>query len=102
MNSMIDNIEIEVEDELAGHPRIICIDEFNCRRVIKPIIAADPDDDQIGDPGGFEDVVCRWKDTGAYFTDADWDNYMDTIYDALNDYVENSERGDSHDEDRDD
>jgi hypothetical protein len=86
---MVENvdIEIEVEDE-NGQPRSFKIVEFTYRRPLKTIVRGDPLDDQIGDPGGFDDVVCRWKDTNAYFTERDWECYVDTINDALNDYLE--------------
>lgn len=83
------DIEIEVEDQ-DGKPRHFQILEFNYRAPIKTIVRGDPLDDQIGDPGGFEDVVCQWKDTQAYFTEQDWETYADTIHEALYDYLERS------------
>ena len=84
----LEHVEIIVDvEDFEGKPRSFYITEFNYTPPIKTIIRGDPLDDQIGDPGGFEDVVCKWKDTGVNFTDDDWERYENTIYSALNDYI---------------
>jgi hypothetical protein len=84
----LENVEIEVVvDDFEGRSQTFNILEFNYVPPVKTIIRGDPMDDQIGAPGGFDDVVCQWKDTGTLFSDADWRQYEGTVDAALFDYM---------------
>jgi len=86
---VLEHVEIimDVED-LEGRPRSFHITEFNFIPPLKTIIHGDPLDDQIGDPGGFEDVVCIWDDSKKSLDDKDWVRYGDMIDRALWDYID--------------